>query len=272
MGREPLYPYKARLGPLYWPYRALRVFTCYCCFAGFWLGCIVAAWLVLPIVALWPGSPAQKIARGLRCTRFGFRVFHFAAHTLRFYTRTSPAKSLRPGDKPVVIVANHPTLCDVTSIVSMFPNTVALARIGLANNPLISRAVRLCGFIAAGNRVLADCEERLRMGFDVLVCPEGTRTPMDGPLHPFQVAMRAKVPIVLVKLAIEPSALSKRLPVWKIPDKMALLTIEPFDIVDPTKYSDSRALCRAVEQRYSDLLYPALGQVAPIAKSVGDVQ
>src|SRR5213078_4183237 len=108
--------------------------------------------------------------------------------------------------------------------------------------------------------------------FDVLVFPEGTRTPIDGPLHPFhrgafEVAMRAKVPIVLVELTIEPSALSKRLPVWKIPDKMAVLTIEPFDIVDPTKYSDSRALCRAVEQRYGDLLYPALGQVA--AKSVG---
>ena len=41
------------------------------------------------------------------------------------------------------------------------------------------------GFVAASARMLQDCEERLRMGFDVLIFPEGTRTPMGGPLRPF---------------------------------------------------------------------------------------
>jgi 1-acyl-sn-glycerol-3-phosphate acyltransferase len=157
-----------------------------------------------------------------------------------------------------VLVANHPTLCDTTSIVSLFPNVVAVARTGFANNPLLARLIRVCGFIPIGIHMLQECEQRLRMGFDVLIFPEGTRSPIGG-LHPFhrgafELAARAKVPVVLLKLTCVPPALSKRLPIWKIADRMAVLTIEPFDVIYPAQLGmDSRALCQAIEQRYRDL-------------------
>jgi len=50
-----------------------------------------------------------------RLRRISFQHAHVAA-----LPRRSPVKSLRPGVSPVVLVANHPTLCDVTSIVSLF--------------------------------------------------------------------------------------------------------------------------------------------------------
>jgi 1-acyl-sn-glycerol-3-phosphate acyltransferase len=97
------------------------------------------------------------------------------------------------------------------------------------------------------------------MGFDVLVFPEGTRSPV-GSLQPFhrgafELAARANVPLVLLKLTCEPSALSKRLPIWKVADRTAVLTIEPFAELAPRQDGvTSREMCRSIEQRYRDLL------------------
>ena len=280
-----MYPDKAWLpAPIYWLYRAFRTVLVALCFAGFWTGVVLVGWLWLPIIGLWPGSRADKIRRSLRIVRGGFSVFHGALHVLRLYHRTSSVKRLRPGGSPVVFVANHPTLCDVTSIMSLFPNIVAVARSGFADNPLLGRLIRICGFVPTGTHVLQECEERLRMGFDVLVFPEGTRSPAHGLLHPFhrgafELAARAKVPLVLLKLTCVPPALSKRLPIWKVADRMAILTIEPIDTVDPVPLGDrsagrpgSRAMCRTIEQRYRDLLgYPAALAVGE-PQHFGDVQ
>jgi 1-acyl-sn-glycerol-3-phosphate acyltransferase len=260
----PLYPYKAWLpAPLYWPLRAIRTLGVAFCFAGFWSCSVLVGWLVLPVLALWPGTTRERIGRCLQAVRLGFSFFHFVMRALRLYHRRSPVTSVRPNGTPAdtaaVLIANHPTLCDVTSIVSLFPNVVAVARPGFANNVLLQRAVRACGFVPTGIHVLKDCEDRLRMGLDVLIFPEGTRSPV-GSLQTFhrgafELAARAKVPIVLLKLTCEPSALSKRLPIWKIADKTAVLTVEPFDIIDPAKSGlASKELCRAIEQRYREVL------------------
>jgi 1-acyl-sn-glycerol-3-phosphate acyltransferase len=279
----PLYPYKAWLpAPIYWIYRGIRTVLTGLCFAGFWGGSVLICWLWLPFLVLWPGSRAEKMHRTLRTVRRGFQFFHFSMRVMRLYHRTSPFTTVRqhgaPATSPVVLVANHPTLCDVTSISSLFPNVVAVARPSLANNPLVRRLVRGCGFVPVGPRLLHDCEERLRMGFDVLIFPEGTRSPV-GALHPFhrgafELAARAKVPVVLLKLTCAPSVLSKRRPIWKIADRMAVLTIEPFDTVHPADSKlGSRALCQAIEQRYRDLLgYPAPAGAASEPQTVGGVQ
>ncbi|MEO7733007.1 MAG: lysophospholipid acyltransferase family protein [Kofleriaceae bacterium] len=258
-----LYPFRAWLpAPIYWIYRAIRTVLVAMCFAGFWSGAVVAAWLWFPLLGLWPGSRIDKMRRCHRSMRRGFHVFHFVMHAMRLYHRTSPVPHLRAAGSPVVLVANHPTLCDVTSIASLFPDVVAMARTSFAENPLLGRVLRACGFVPLGTHMMQECEERLRMGFDVLVFPEGTRSPRGGgalqPFHrgAFELAARAKVPLVLLKLTCVPPALSKGLPIWKVCDHMAVLTVEPFATIDPAvdPAIDSRAMCRAIEQRYHDVL------------------
>ena len=280
-GPAPMYPAKAWLpAPIYWLYRAARTAMTALCFAGFWSGAVIVGWLWFPVLGLWPGSRVDKTRRLQRSVRRGFGVFHFVMHALRLYHRASPARRLRPADSPVVLVANHPTLCDVTSIVSLFPGVVAVARSSFAANPLLARVVRRCGFIPIGTHMVEECQERLRMGFDVLIFPEGTRSPMGGPLHPFhrgafEIAARAKVPVVLLKLTCAPPALSKGLPIWKVADRMAVLTIEPIATIDPASTGlGSRALCQAIEQRYRQLLgyHPTGAAVAGEPQPLGDVQ
>lgn len=259
-----MYPYREILPAIvYWPYRAWRTALTGLSFAVFWGAVLAVGWLWLPLVWLWPGDRRAKIRRVHRSARAGFAAFHALLRGLRLYRRTSPVRALRPDGKPVVVIANHPTLLDVTSIVSWFPDVVAIARPGFASHPLIAPVVRACGFVSTGPHVLRDGEERLRMGFDVLVFPEGTRTPLDGPPNPFhrgafELAARAGASIVLLKLTCAPSALSKRLPIWKVADRTAVLTIEPIAVLDPPRAHDraggSRAMCRAIEQRYRELL------------------
>lgn len=271
-GPVAMYPFKDRLpAPVYWLYRAIRTLGVALCFAGFWSGAIIVGWLWLPVLWLVPGERAAKIRRVHRAVRHGFLLFHGVMRALRLYHRASPAPRLRPGDAPAVLVANHPTLCDVTSIASLFPGVVAVAGQQYAGNALLGHVVRGCGFVPAGPQVIRDCQARLDMGFDVLVFPEGTRSPAGGGLQPFhrggfELAIRARAPIVLLKLTCAPPALSKRLPIWRVADRMAVLTIEPFAVIAPADLGDdSRALCRAVEQRYHDVFgYPApMVRVAP---------
>jgi 1-acyl-sn-glycerol-3-phosphate acyltransferase len=248
---------------VYWPLRAWRTIAIAACFAAFWSGAVLFAWVALPVVALWPGTPAARTRRSLRALRRSFDLFHAMMHVLRLYRRRARSPSARPGGEPArspaILVANHPTLCDVTSIVSLFPNVVCLTRPGFAANPFMGRLLRACGFVPTGPNALAECAERLRDGFDVLVFPEGTRSPMAGGLQPFhrgafELSMRAAVPVVLLVVTCSPPALSKGLPIWRNPDRMATLTVEPVETVRPDDFRDSRAMCRAVEDRYHDLL------------------
>ncbi|HKE17136.1 MAG TPA: polysaccharide deacetylase family protein [Kofleriaceae bacterium] len=259
-----VFPLKAVLpGVLYWPFRAFRTLEVASCFAAFWTGAVVFAWVGLPILALWPGSPAVKMHRSLRALRRCFDAFHLMMRVLFLYRRESGSASARsggaPASSPVVLVANHPTLCDVTAVVSLFPNVVCLARSAIVKNPLMGRLLRICGFVPTGPATLHDCVERLRMGFDVLIFPEGTRSPREGGLQifhrgAFEIAIRAGVPIVLLKLTCRPPALSKSLPMWRNPDGMAVLNVEVLETITPERGQDSRTLCRAVEKRYHELL------------------
>lgn len=280
LDRAAMYPFQGRLpAPVYWIYRAVRTLTVALCFAVFWSGAVVIGWLWLPVLWLVPGERADRMRRVHRTVRGGFRLFHFVMRALRLYHRTSPVPRLRPGDAPVVLVANHPTLCDVTSIASLFPDVVAVTSPRFAANPLLGHLVRGCGFVPTDSHMFRDCEARLRMGFDVLVFPEGTRSPLGGGLQPFhrgafELAARAKVPIVLLKLTCAPPALSRRLPIWKVADRMAVLTIEPFHVIYPADLgTDSRAVCRAIEQRYRDMFgYPAPKVRVPSAVPPGEPQ
>lgn len=259
-----MYPLKPRLGPLYWPYRAMRAINVGLCFVAFWGGAVLLAWLWLPWLWLWPGTREQKHRRAHRAMRRGFDLFHGIMHVLRLYHRQSPVALPRfggvPADQPCVLVANHPSLCDVTSVASLFPNVVAVARPSLANAGPVRWLVRAIGFVPVGVRMLEVAQERLRAGYDLLIFPEGTRSPFGGGLQPFhrgafEIAARANVPIILLKLTCAPPALGKSLPIWKHPDHQAVLTIEPFAVISPSR--DSRAQCREIEQRYREILgYP----------------
>lgn len=217
--------------------RAIRVVMVTSAFAWFWGGASLLAWSVLPMIALFVRDRVKAVRTCQRVVSASFRLFHAYMRWLGLLDAVIVNDVPREPGQPVVFVANHPTLVDVTAMIARFPHVCCLAKAPYVSHWLFGRLLRLSGFIAAGPTALKEASDRLAEGFDVLVFPEGTRSPPHG-LLPFQrgafeIACRAGVPVAPLLLRCEPSALTRDRPFWKQPDHVAILTIEARPLVDP---------------------------------------
>jgi len=116
-----------------------------------------------------------------------------------------------------VVVANHPSLIDVVILVALMPRALPVAKHGLKRNPFVSLIVR--------NACLPDDEtlpsvagRYLEKGWNVLVFPEGTRSPASG-MGKFrrgamQTALRCGAPVVCVSLRQSRRILGKDQKPW----------------------------------------------------------
>lgn len=174
------------------------------------------AWAVVSVVLL-PFLPARL---GRRVGRFGamgaFRLF-LAAMELAGAWRLD----LRELDKlkdagPLIIAPNHPGLLDAVLVVSRLPNAVCVMKTSLLGNFLLGPASRLARYVPNDSllRLLTCAGEELRLGGQLLLFPEATRT-VGGPIGPFTDAVgalsrRTGVPVQAVIIEADSKFLGKR--------------------------------------------------------------
>jgi uncharacterized protein len=261
--RVPQYLFRERWPrPIWFLYRVIRTVMVVSAFIGFWGGGFILAWTVVPLIALFARDP---LATCQRMVRAGFRLFHGYMRMLGLLDAQVIGDS-RPADRgPVVYVANHATLVDVTAMLASFPKVCATAGAGFLESPFVGRLITLCGFIPDGKtmksaaQLMEVAEKRLGEGYDVLLFPEGSRSPQ-GELRrfhrgAFELACRAKVPVVPIVIRCNPSALRKDQRVWQQPDTVALMTLELEPALDPADFQFvSRKMRDAVEAGYRERL------------------
>jgi 1-acyl-sn-glycerol-3-phosphate acyltransferase len=258
----PVYAFRDRWPkPVWLVYRAFRLVLVASAFAGFWTGGTLLAWFVLPVVALFAKDRRRACQRLVASS---FRFFHGYMRVLGLLDARLLGGA-RATAGPVVYVANHATLVDVTAIFASLPNVCAVAGSRYAASPFVGRLLSLCGFIPGGTtlesrmRMLDIAQARLAEGYDVLLFPEDARSP-EGELHrfrrgAFELACRAKVPLVPLVIRCRPSALRKDQRVWQQPDTLARMTIEIDPPMDPAEFAfGSRRMRDAVEARYRSRL------------------
>ena len=164
--------------------------------------------------------------------------------------------------RPCVVVANHPTLMDVTAITAALGGGCTIAKPALYRRRALHGLLSSAGHIegpgddpAAVGRVVEQAVERLQQGFSLIVFPEGTRSPPDG-LRPFgraafEIACRARVPVVSVGIRCEPLWLSKEVPLFRPPRQLPRLRLTSLATDDPATVDyDSHRLRRMVERRF----------------------
>lgn len=197
------------------------------------------------------------------------RAFGLLHHTLRItgfidYDPRRVQLALPP--EPSVLVANHPTLVDVTSVLSAVPDVTTVVKPLLYNRFWargLLRDARL--FPGATSTVglaytIDAAVERLREGFHVLIFPEGTRSPADG-LHPFgrtafEIACRMNAPVVPLVIDCAPVWLSKEQPIARPPDETVRFTLRALPAVHPQECGgSSRRLRDVVEGRIRESLH-----------------
>ena len=238
----------------------------------FWTGALGLAWLVVPYVYLRERQPLARRRRMQHMVARAWRWFHRVLDVTTLYRCAyvgEPTSGLRG---PMVMVANHPSLLDVTVIIARTPETCCVVKSSLVNSPLVGRLLRALGHVAAGDgslmagmKVLETVRERLEEGFPVLVFPEGTRSPLAG-MHrfrrgAFEIAQRAGVAVVPLLLRCDPPALGKGTPVWRHPRRCPTLTVHVGHSLD-TNGTDPTELCKSIERDFRSRLgiVPAPGE------------
>src|SRR5690606_40210602 len=113
---------------------ALRVICAGVAFLGFGLG---APFVGLSLSLFWlaGGTLAERRARCQRVVGGSFRFFHAYMHAVGLILY-HPRLVLPPRTGPRVIVANHPTLVDVTALLSAYPEACCLVKSFYYDNPL----------------------------------------------------------------------------------------------------------------------------------------
>jgi len=228
--------------------RWLRILFTGSAFLLFFLYGALLSYVILPIARAVHGGDEEKKARRCRMIVGASWVFFHAYMRilgLLSYTPKEARLGLSLPPPPFVLVANHPTLVDVTAICATYCDLAIVAKRALFASPLVGRLLRYCGHIDGGDGnvfsgivVVEQALERLRRGVSVLIFPEGTRSPERGlgPFHlgAFQIAARARVPIVTMVVTCEPPMLMRGQAWCDVPSRGAKMTIRQLPSRDVT--------------------------------------
>jgi 1-acyl-sn-glycerol-3-phosphate acyltransferase len=217
---------------------------------------VFAVWSLLP-----SPRPAARRRRFQRIMHRAFRGMHALLRQLDLIDFDPDAVTGRVPEAPCLLVANHPTLIDISALLAtvdpvVFPVKPALYGRFWAH-PLLATAGAFEGpgldpFGVGG--FVDTAVERLRQGDRVLVFPEGTRSPSERPdtfgRAAIEIAVRAQVPIVPISIRCEPRWLTKESRFLSPPDRVPTLHVHVLDAIPaPAPDSSSRTLRDIVESR-----------------------
>jgi 1-acyl-sn-glycerol-3-phosphate acyltransferase len=169
-------------------------------------------------------GPAAR-AVGCAAIAYGYRFYWACARAsglMRLEANSLDVLRDVPGG--LIIAGNHPSLLDALMIVARLPRSACIMKGALVRNPFLGAGATLAGYVAndSTRTMVRTATQRLHEGRQLLVFPEGTRSPAPRRLHRFSrsialIAQRAQVPIQTVVIETDSPYLGKDWPLWKLP-------------------------------------------------------
>jgi 1-acyl-sn-glycerol-3-phosphate acyltransferase len=190
-----------------------------------WLGVISLTWNFIAFLLKFVlrGATARRV--GQAGIAYGYRFYWACARAsglMRLEAETLDALREVPGG--IVIAANHPSLLDALMIVARLPRSACVMKGSLMRNLFLGAGAGLAGYVVndSTRAMIRTSVERLDEGCQLVVFPEGTRSPAPGQIHPFSrsialIAQRAQAPIQTVVIETDSPYLGKGWPLWKLP-------------------------------------------------------
>jgi 1-acyl-sn-glycerol-3-phosphate acyltransferase len=222
--------------------RYWRVFATGLSFTLFGIGGVLLRVLVFPLLSLLVRRQQARVQAARAVIRLSFRAFvgvMRALGVLRYEVRGLD-KLDREGQ---LILANHPTLIDTVFLIAFVRNADCIVKGGLWNNPFTRGPVRAAGYINndQGPQLVDDCIASLRAGGNLIVFPEGTRTPRSGALAlkrgAANIAVRGARPVTPVVISCHPPTLGKGDKWWRVPPRQAQFRIEVMDDIGVERFT-----------------------------------
>ena len=159
----------------------------YCCFMKilaicvFGIGAVLLAIFAFPFIRLFSKKELD----------FGVRAREYVSHTFRNFLRWLQISGVSykivddleayHNIHSKIIIANHPSLLDFVYIMSLVPNSTCIVRGSLTRTPL--RGVIKQAYITNTTTfedMCVECKKLTDKGCNVIIFPEGTRTPRHG--------------------------------------------------------------------------------------------
>jgi 1-acyl-sn-glycerol-3-phosphate acyltransferase len=204
--------------------RAWRTAATGFCFAAFGLGGLLLRCAVFPLLNLAVAQPERRVRWARACIHHAFRCFVGLMKALGVMTcEVRGGERLRRGG--LLILANHPTLIDVVLLMALIREADCVVKAALAHNPFTRGPVRAAGFVCndSGPGMVEDCVQSLRSGNNLIIFPEGTRTPRIGH-QPLQrgaanIAVRGQRDVTPVRIRVAPMTLGKGDKWYRVPPR-----------------------------------------------------
>ncbi len=214
--------------------RGWRIVVTGIAFSSFGLGGLLLRLICFPLLELGVRDAPRKarLARAMVRTSFAAFIEWMRLLGILRYSITGAEKLRRDG---LLILANHPTLIDVVFLVSLVENADCVVKARLARNPFTRGPVRAANYLCndSGADLIADCIRSLHGGSNLVIFPEGTRTPLDGRLRmqrgAANIAVRGGIDVTPVLIDCTPRSLTKGLPWWRVPRSRMQFSIEVRD-------------------------------------------
>ncbi|KAA2213047.1 lysophospholipid acyltransferase family protein [Teichococcus oryzae] len=204
---------------LRWLFDAARFYPLLLLFAVICLAWSLPAGLLFRLLPARIGQPLGRwgISRGFRLYLGVLRAFGMLRCDL------SALDALRQ-ERGLVIAPNHPSMMDAVLIASRLPRVACITKASVWNNPLLGGGVRLAGYVRndATLPMIRNAAAMMRRGGQLMIFPEGTRSPPDAPLGPVTrsfalMAEAAGAPVQTVLIERGNPFLCKGWPAWRMP-------------------------------------------------------
>ncbi|WP_290884636.1 lysophospholipid acyltransferase family protein [Arenimonas sp.] len=211
---------------------AWRVFGTALSFAAFGLGGVLLGLLVFPLLRLGVRDRARlgRLARRLVQASFAGHVWLMRRLGVMSWEIHGAERLRRPG---LLVLANHPTLIDVVCLIGMIEEADCVVKSRLATNPFTRGPLRAAGYIFNDNGagLIQDCIDSVRSGKNLVIFPEGTRTPRGEVLGPLQrgaanIAIRGALDVTPVTIRCTPPTLGKGEKWYRVPSRRFHMRIE----------------------------------------------
>ena len=230
-------------------------------FLAFGLGGLVIGCVCFPLLAFFPPRWMRALVRA------SYRLFVGAARVTGLFR-----VDLSPADRPRlarthgrVIVANHLTLIDIVILIATLPESTSIAKAAAKRNFFYSQIVRRVFLVnddPAGT--LDEAQRLLAQSVNIIVFPEGTRTPDDAPARKLkrgaaQIALHARVPIQPIRIDCDPPVLAKGQPWHDVADRTIVWTLRALDeipVAAPPADHGTHAAAVALTERIFGTLWP----------------
>ena len=204
--------------------RAWRVFATGLSFFTFGLVGFILGVAVFPVVAMVVRNVRYRHRISREIIAWNFRLFIGIMRGLGLlrYELIGFENLARNG---LLVIANHPSLIDTVFLLGFIRNSTCVVDDGLFRNSFTVRSMRAAGFIRNGNgtEVLSECIEELDAGTNVLIFPEGTRTPLNGVIRlrrgVANIAVRTDRNLTPVTIRCTPRTLIKGEKWWQVPER-----------------------------------------------------